>query len=194
MRVCSNCGAENSDGSRFCETCGADLGNAAGSGQVQQPAGAAPNPQTAQKPAGAYAGQQQVPPAQVYQGAAPQQKSERKQLLKGALIGIVGLFVVLFFVGLFSGPSYDGTWVCTNYPGIDMKGGYLQMTIDGSDVELSSVSSSGQAVNNYTGTLKDDEITWSDDNTTDTVELVNENQLNVPKGDGTTVVFTRQKS
>lgn len=104
---CPNCGASNTDGSRFCEICGAQMG-------VPTPAAPQPPPPTAQQPAypaaqqspapGMYSAApgpqgttQQVP---AYHGGAPRPPKKKTGLIVGivlavALLAAVGTIVFL---------------------------------------------------------------------------------------------------
>lgn len=156
MKVCPNCGAENNDGSRFCETCGADLSKVQAVGR----------------------GQQQASPVQPCQGAGhqqsyssqqPQQKSGADKILLAVLIGVIGIFFISNFfsassesTGSTGDSKYEGTWVCTRDVAGNGRG--VILTIDGTGAELTAfdLKSGETSEDYYSGTLKGDTITWNE--------------------------------
>lgn len=182
MKVCPNCGAENSDGAKFCETCGADLSKAQAVGR----------------------GQQQASPVQPCQGAGhqqsyssqqSQQKSGDGKILLAVLIGVIGIFFISNFFSASSGSTgstgdskYEGTWVCSS--DVTGSGIGIILTIDGTDAEyIPFILKSGEAYDDYkvTGTLKGDTITWNDDQYgTSTLSLESDDQLKVTELDSDT--------
>lgn len=192
MKVCPNCGAENSDGAKFCETCGADLSKAQAVGR----------------------GQQQASPVQPCQGAGhqqsyssqqPQQKSGADKILLAVLIGVIGIFFISNFfsassesTGSTGDSKYEGTWVCTSDD--DGTGLGLILTIDGTDAELVSFDlKSGETYENgaVTGTLRGDTITWNEKGnkkySPSTLSLDSDDQLKYI-GKDSVYIFTRQQS
>lgn len=194
MKVCPNCGAENSDGAKFCETCGADLSKAQAVGR----------------------GQQQASPVQPCQGAGhqqsyssqqPQQKSGADKILLAVLIGVIGIFFISNFFSASSGSTgstgeskYEGTWVCAS--DIAGTGCGVILTIDGTVAELVSFDlKSGETYENLavTGTLRGDTITWNKEGNKEyspyTLSLDSDDQLKVTDQDHDIVyIFTRQQS
>lgn len=181
MKVCPNCGAENSDGAKYCETCGADLSKAQAVGR----------------------GQQQASPVQPCQGAGhqqsyssqqPQQKSGAGKILLAVLIGVIGIFFISNFfsassgsTGSTGGSKYEGTWACSS----DTTGNGIGMilTIDGADAEYIPFNLKSGETYDYkvTGTLKGDTITWNDGlDETSTLSLESDAQLKVTEPDSDT--------
>lgn len=214
MKVCPNCGAENNDDSKFCETCGADLSKAQSTVSSQQPEGVASNTQNSQQSASDFASQQKVPPTQPYQGVAPQyaypaqpakQKSGIGKILLGVLIGVVGFIIVANLIvgastgsGSDGGSKYDGTWVGTQSLDNGITG---MLTIDGSDVKLSFVKS-GKIIegSSSTGMLENGTITWTyvpfaprDEGTRSALKLTSDGNL-VLVDANSSHTFTRQQS
>lgn len=193
MKVCPNCGAENGDGAKFCETCGADLSKAQAVGRVQQQASPVQPCQGA--------GHQQS-----YSSQQPQQKSGADKILLAVLIGVIGIFFISNFFSASSGSTgstgdskYEGTWVCTS--DIAGTGNGVILTIDGTVAEFTYFDlKSGETSENFdTGTLRGDTITWNEEGNKKyspyTLSLDSDDQLKVTNQDQDKVyIFTRQQS
>lgn len=98
MKICSSCGASNADNSKFCETCGTLLPEAAAPAAAPEPApAAAPAPEAPAAPAPAasdYQQQSQAPKSDYYE-EAPKTHNGNANGIEERNVGLAILFSFL---------------------------------------------------------------------------------------------------